>query len=603
MILGFGRNELIMEIIYIITVLWLLISTMLIKKSEEKQNVLLRGILSIILFTIYNILLGYIFLIIRVPYTLLALSIVNVLISGINTFIVCRKKEIQKYFIRVKDIVFMVILLVVIVGIAITQYGFPFEIKYETTDPAVHFLFAKEMYDTKTLQWNGNMPAASINTEILFDTFDFIVSEQNFYYLFIIFDLIILYLIGAILYLGITNKIESKAKSIITMIFSILFVCGYPLNSVIFGYSYLTVGILYMTTLIAVSINIKNDELKLFPLCIEMFLILFGIFFSYYFFVPVVYSAFGLYILFDMIKNKKSKNIFSIITKENVIKVLTILILPTVLGFSYFVLPGLLQTGGTAIGHISTEGYIYRDLYSNFVLLAPLTIYYIIYNFKNKKNSFSTILMIISSLFTLYLLKRGLNGEVSSYYYFKMYFLLWILVLYMNIKAMFIMIENKNEIFAYSFTAVFLGILAISYTGYDYKISSINILFNPTNSINSYANIYGFNQTKVQSDEKIYSNTQLSAIKYLLNISEDKSNILINGKPLQMLWANSVWKITDTDDVVKLQIEEELDIENWIENDEKKYLIFFDTAQEVDRQTENYTTLYEVEDAVILEKK
>ena len=592
-----------MEIIYIITALWLFVSTMLIKKSDEKQNVLLRATLSIILFTIYNILLGYIFLICKIPYTLLPLSIVNIIISAINTFLIYKKKEIQKYYIHIRDIIFMLILLVVISVIAITQYGFTFQIKYETTDPAVHFSVAKEIYNTKTLQWNGSMPAASINTELLFDVFDFIVPEFDFYYLFIIFDLIVLYLMGTILYLGITNKTESKIKSVIAMIFSILFVCGYPLNSVIFGYAYLTVGILYMTTLIAVAINIKNKELKLCPLCIEMFLIVFGIFFSYYFFVPVIYSAFGLYILFDMIKNRKNKNILSIFTKENIIKVFVILILPTILGFSYFVLPGLLQSGETTMSHINTEGYIYRDLYSNFVLLAPLAIYYMIYNFKNKKNSFSTILMIISSLFTLLLLKKGLRGEVSSYYYFKMYFLLWILVIYMNIKAMFIMIEEKNEIFAYSFTAVFLGLLVVAYTGYDYKVSSINILFNPSNSINSYANIYVFNQNKIKTDNKIYTEQQLKAIKHLLNISNDKSEIKINGNPLQMLWANSVWSITDTDDVVQLQKEEKLNIQEWILDNKKKYLIYFDTTENIEKETNNYKTIYEAENVVILEKK
>ena len=591
-----------MEIFYIVTVLWLFVSTMLIKKSDEKQNVLLRGVLSIVLFTIYNIFWGFVFLVFKIPYILLTLAIVNVLVSGINTFIVCRKKERQKYFLRVKDLVFLIVLLVFIVGFAINQYGFPFEIKYETTDPAIHFLATMEIYNNKTLQWNGSMPAASINSAILFDTFDFVVPQQSFYCLFIIFDLIILYLIGAVFYLGITNKVESKVKSVITMIFTLLFVCAYPLNSVLFGYAYLTVGLLYMTTLIVLAVNVKLNEFKMFPFCVEMFLIVYGIFFSYYLFVPVVYSAFGLYMLFDMLKNKKSKNIFSICTKENIIKVLVILILPTALGFLYFVLPSLIQSGETTISHIATEGYIYRDLYSNFVLLAPLAIFYVLYNIKNKKNSFSMILTVISALFSLYLLKKGLRGEVSSYYYFKMYFLLWILVVYMNIKAMFIMIENKNGIFVYSFTIVFLGILFILYTGYDYKISNINILFNPYNSINSYANIYAFNLNKVRTDKKIYSNSQLEAIKHLLEISEDKQNIQINGDILQMLWANSVWKITDIDNVHLLQKEEKLDIQKWLENENKKYLIYFDTSNVLDRESENYKVIYEKQDVIILEK-
>lgn len=591
-----------MEIIYMITTLWLLASTVIIKKSEKKQNILLTIVLSLIVFSTYNILLSIIFSILHLKYTLLALSIINFIISAVMTYMICAKKKIQKYTIKIVDIVFMIILLIVVIGIALIHYGFPFQIKYETTDPAVHFNMAKEFYDSKYLEWGSIMPGAAVNTEILFDVFDFIIPQENFYYLYIVFDLIILYLIGAIFYLGITNNTESKKKSIVTMLFTLIFLCGYPLNSMIFGYAYLSVGILYMVTLIVIGIYIKNKELNLPILCVTMFLLLFGIFFSYYFFVPVVYSGFGLYMLFDMIKNRNKKNIFSIITKENVIKVITILILPTIIGFCYFVLPGLLETGETMVGHITSEGYIYRDLYSNFVLLAPLAIFYVIYNIKNKKNSLSVIISIIAVIFTLYLLKRGLRAEVSSYYYFKMYFLLSILVFYMNIKALFIMMDNKNEIYAYSFLIVFLGILTIELTGYDYKISKINILFNPSNSINSFANIYEFNRNKVETKNTIYSNTQLDAIKYLLDTTEDKSNIMINGTILQMLWANSAWRITDTTDVSELQKEKELDIQEWIENENKKYLIYFDTTKNIEKETTDYKTIYEVKDAIILEK-
>ena len=63
-----------MEIIYIITVLMLLVSTVLIKKSDEKQNVLLSITLTAILFTIYNIFLAFVFLLIKVHFSLLALN-------------------------------------------------------------------------------------------------------------------------------------------------------------------------------------------------------------------------------------------------------------------------------------------------------------------------------------------------------------------------------------------------------------------------------------------------------------------------------------------------------------------------------------------------
>ena len=69
-----------------------------------------------------------------------------------------------------------------------------------------------------------------------------------------------------------------------------------------------------------------------------------------------------------------------------------------------------------------------------------------------------------------------------------------------------------------------------------------------------------------------------------------------------MLWANSVWRITDSEDVKQLQVPEELDIQKWLDNEEKKYLIYFDTSQEIDSETEQYKTIYKAEDAIILEK-
>ncbi|MCI8640676.1 MAG: hypothetical protein HFJ59_02215 [Clostridia bacterium] len=592
-----------MEIIYIITILLLLITTMLIKRNDEKENVLFRGILTIILFTIYNILLTLIFSALRIPSNLIVLSIANIILTTINMLILIKKHEFQKYFIKIQDVIFMFILLILICAIAYNQYGFPFEIKYETSDPALHFSVAKDFYDEKILE--GSIPAASVNTAILFDVFDVFVPENDFYYIFIVFDIGILYLIGAIFYLGITNKVEGKIKSIITMIFTILFVCAYPLNSVLFGFSYLTVAILYITTLLAMSINIKDKELKQIPLHVEMFLIVLGIFFSYYLFVPVIYSAFGLYILFDMIKNKKGKNILSIITKENIIKVFTILILPTIIGFGYFVLPGLISSEGTKISHISREGYIYRDLYSNFVLLAPLAIYYVLYNLTKKKNSLSTILTIITSLFTLILLKKGLIGSVSSYYYYKMYFVLWILVLYMNVKAMFIMFENKNEIFVYSFTILMLAIHAISCTEIETKVKKIKVEFNPSYSAPYYTNIYLYNKIKIDTKETIYSKTQLEAMNFILDKTCNKSEILLNGSQLQRLWANLAWEIIDTENIKEiLSSNRKFNINNWLEDKEKKYLIYFykEEANDIKEEPNKYQIIYKTNDAIVLEK-
>ena len=70
-----------------------------------------------------------------------------------------------------------------------------------------------------------------------------------------------------------------------------------------------------------------------------------------------------------------------------------------------------------------------------------------------------------------------------------------------------------------------------------------------------------------------------------------------------MLWANAVWKITDTEDIRQLQNEEKLNLQEWLENKDKKYIIIFnDISQTLAENTEDYKTIYKEKDVVVFEK-
>ena len=219
-----------MELIYVLSVIWLISVVLLTKKSEKEQNLLFSVVLSFILFTMYNIFISIIYTIIKIPINLLSLTSFNIIISASLTYFLVKRKEKQKFFIKKCDIVFLIILLVVVILFALKQYNSSFQIKYETTDPAIHFSMAKDYYDNNGSEWGKIIPAAAVNTAILFDVFDIIIPEYDFYCLFIIFDLIVLYCIGAIFYLGITNNDNDIKKSIIVMILTIMFVGRISIN-------------------------------------------------------------------------------------------------------------------------------------------------------------------------------------------------------------------------------------------------------------------------------------------------------------------------------------------------------------------------------------
>ena len=595
-----------MEIIYIIISLILFISTLLIKKSEEKQNFLFWFITTIVVNLCFNVFCSYIITLVHLKSTLVTLSVINTIISIFILYRVIKKKEIQKYYIKIKDIIVFAILLVLVLFIGYKQYGLPLEIKYETTDPAVHYDFAKTYYNSQSTpagELKTIMPGAYTNTGILFTLFANYIGEMNLYKVYIICDIVMLYLIGAAFYIGLTHKTESILKTIIAFIGTIIFVLGYPLNSLIFGYQYLSLGILLMITITSMVYYIKHRELKDIYLILYMFFLTLGIFFTYYFFVPIMYSSIGLYMLFDFIKNRKNeKNIFSIFTVRNIIVVLVILIIPTIIGICYFILPGLSSEAGTDASHISSEGYCYRNLYSNFIFFIPFVLYYCIDKLKCKRNNFTTICMIITAIFTVGILYMALTGKASSYYYYKTYFLISILIMQIVVKSIYKLIDNKQGIYGYSFLLVYVAIIGACIFNLDGKIANRNFLVNPVSHMEDLVEIYSFNIGKLQEEANIYNKEQLKAIKYLKDNGITKEELKIYGNHLQMLWANDIAKITETEDVRELQVPVELDIEGWLKDENKNYYLCFNADEEIDLSSNKYIVDYKDKDVILLKK-
>ncbi len=604
-----------MKIIYIIITLALFITFLLLKKTEKKQNVLFWISATAVLFIPYNVITSYILTVIGLKCTLFSLAVVNALVLTILLISMLRKREIQKYYIKVKDIISVTLLLTLVVVIAYKQYGFPLQIKYETTDPGVHYNAAKTFYEQKVLLCKSEqtsyynfktfMPAAYVNTGILMQIFSGILDEVDMYMIYIIFDLIILFLIGVMFYLTITNETKEVIKSIIATILSIIFVLAYPLNSMLFGFAYLSVSLLLIITIIAMSRYLKNNEMKFSITLTTMFLLMYGIFFSYYLFVPVVYSAIGIYILIDIIKNRKE---VPILAKNNIIKIIIILILPTILGFIYLVLPGIVSEGKTEISSMANEGYIYRDLYSNFIPFAPFMFYYIWYELKNNKNNVVVILTIILLLFIGATFLGGLLNKVSSYYYFKSYFVLWILQMYCTFRAFEIIMNNKEiKSIVYIFLTIYVGITVFLYLGVDQKITNKNVLFNPSQKSIAILDIQAINTTFINRDTTIIKRRQIDSIKYINNNIDksEQNSIIIYGNSNQRLWVYELTGITDTKKQSQLYDCPISSIEEFIKSD-KKYLLYMTNDKsdlEINSEASEYSIIFSNEYSAILEKK
>lgn len=552
-----------MGIIYTLTVLILFISFVLIKKTDKKLNILSFIAITIGILFCYNTFVCYILTFFTVPVTLLNLSIINLIISIALMFFIIRKKQIQSYEIHKIDILFILLLLVAVLIVSYLNFGFPFNIKYETGDPSVHYLTSSMFAEDDALLITNQDEAygsfatrktvSYVNSGLIMKCLNGVIDSYYNYNIFICFGIFILFITAWAMCTTISSFAIDRKTRLLAFIVSLIYTMGYPLNSFLFGFEYLSMGILLICLIFDMVYYFKEKEIKTIYTVIIFALLNFGVFSAYYMFVPFLYPALWLY--FCIHNYEKDKSIF---TKKNILLLVTTLLIPFFLGIIYFIIPNiygiiinsaidaqnLLKYSSKLVGRgLATYGYIYVNLYSNILLLLPMAIYFIVK--KWKENKFAIMNMIFCIAFIELMLVGFLFGKVSIYYLSKNYFALWFIMFYLNYKGLVELYKKYPKV---SFGLVgFYGVLIV-----------LNLLFVNTPLENRELNenerpttvveVFGANKTIIKDKKTDLYTGELEILKYFVdNISYDKKTEIV-GDLEQGYWAYTLTQYVNNKD-------------------------------------------------------
>lgn len=248
-----------MSIVYILTSILLFVISLVVKKSDKKQDVIKTIAIHAVLWLCYNTFICYAFTMVHIPITLVNLSIMNLILSVVFGAIIWRKKERQEYFFESRDMIYIVILTFIVFLISYFDFGFPFHIKYLTTDSSIHYISAREFYENESLlsnvenidTSNAMMPGAYSNIGILFKVCTPWVGEMDLYKVCISFDIVMLFLAGLLFFETIKKYAKNKVGYVLAGIVSIIYLLGYPLNNLLFGYFYLGIAVLAINAILA----------------------------------------------------------------------------------------------------------------------------------------------------------------------------------------------------------------------------------------------------------------------------------------------------------------------------------------------------------------
>ena len=223
-----------MGIFYCLTVISMLITFILVKKSEKKLNLINWSVLSLIAYLGFNILVCMIFGVLNITTNLLFLLIVNLIVTAGFGFKICKDKKVQTFEIRIIDIMAVIVAVGITCYMAVSQYA-PLSktMANASVDACMHYSaatnFADNMkvlskidnttgYNFKTMQ-----TGAYINTGIFISIVRSIVPSVKDFVTFKIFEMGIMLLSILSIYMLVSSKLKTKTNYIIGIIFLILY--------------------------------------------------------------------------------------------------------------------------------------------------------------------------------------------------------------------------------------------------------------------------------------------------------------------------------------------------------------------------------------------
>lgn len=605
-----------MGIIYIVSTICLLLAFLQFKKSDEKLNLISWIIVSLILYLGYNIFICFVFGSMNIHTNLIFLTMTNIAISAVLGIYTKATEERQSYYIKVKDVLAVVLILGITIFVGVIQYR-PFDktIATASVDGCMHYSAATNFADNMIILSKINntsgynfltmQPGAYINTGIWMNVSRSIspIFSKDFV-VFKCFEIAIFTLNVLAFYVLIENKLTSKYKTFIGFVFVALYAFAYPYTSLLYGFSYLSVAIAFCTVMFYLA---KISKEKILKFSIELICIVLtgvGIIFSYCLFVPAMFAFICINIfIFD--KEDKHK-----LFKKRAIWVTGTLLIVTVVAILYLVVPTFLVSSQNKLTDaIGFEGGIYKGLFVDFLFYVPFVILMIVRAIKEKKFTPIMLAFIMVGGQTVLSFAGLALGFVSSYYYYKIYYILYILLVYAAVEVMTESTENTElQVCMGTGLALFVALiicvttelevrLQMKYPGLMDKVKSTELV-----GIYYDTNVQGIKNINVSC---IVDANRVELAEHIGDIEGiNLKNMLVSGMNTNCkAWLYVIAGMESGGaSINELQTAVvETTIEDWFEDEEKEYLVMF-TGEDY-TSTDEYRLVVKNPAGVVLKKK
>lgn len=438
----------------------------LIKKSDKPVNAIVMIFSSFVMLLSYDALCALAMTVVHIPVDLLSIMICNILLSIAIAYAIKKWTGIENLHISYIDLIFSILLFITIFAVGYHIFN-GFTIGYNSGDSTNHFTFAMRTLRTKKVSAMFFDPLYNaLFTEICAP----FIRPSRIFIPITISDTFMLFCVAEMIYLVITNRIQATTHRLLAFVITVLCVFGYPM------YSYSVGGFLYLTCALMIScfiiywlLQYVSDSFSR-PICL-IYLIAgcISLVFTYAVIAPLIIGsvivALGVYELTKINQELRLRVIF----------ILCGIAIVAVIGMSVVIALYLRAESQpisirSAISFFTqalrSDGYMYSRVYSDLLFLFPAIIAIIIDSIK-KKNVFG-LFAFTYTVFVIICFVLCIKGYMSGYYYFKTYYMLWIIGWICIGKWIFNSTDSLAVRIAYFATVVFICLT--SFFGAENKI-------------------------------------------------------------------------------------------------------------------------------------
>lgn len=460
----------------------------LVRLPKKQSSNELIGEITIVFFLYIAFLcvIAGLFSMLKIPVDKKTISVINI-ICVIAFELYTKKRSKQQIYIDITDIVAYLLLAVFCLFICINRFTPNLNLVFETSDPAVHMKLIMDFIQNKAV---SALYIQQVEFGLIISSLKHLFWKADIYKGFELIYSMNFVFTSWVFYRALRCFCKTNKEKLLAFIMTVVYTIGYPYNDFLFGFCYLqmTINIICVLFIITYEYLYSEIEGNYYKLALMCLCTAVGV--GYTLFVPITFLA-----VLCCVTQKYLDNNKRIISIKYVLDNIIIFLLPTII----ILWTVFFSTESDMMGGLIFEGYIYRNLFSDFSLYVfPLLF---LYMSRREKNMFS-YLFVLSLLYVGVLFLKMVTNQISTYYYYKLNYLLWLEILVLATLSFTFICKEAPKI-AISYFIVCIVSYGLFTTNIIQKLSDKNILFSPYVDTSSTYRIYEFNKTIAERNTTI----------------------------------------------------------------------------------------------------